>query len=98
MALMDGPDFQGAMNEAYRLVRPGGFIAFSVLHPCFITPGLQWQKDEHGKTTGLCVARYFSKEGFTENWKFGNRPKDENVVPFVRNKAVSLILMRPCFP
>jgi 2-polyprenyl-3-methyl-5-hydroxy-6-metoxy-1,4-benzoquinol methylase len=82
MALMDGPDFEGAMHEAYRLVRPGGFIAFSVLHPCFITPGLQWQKDEHGQTTGLSVARYFSKESFTESWKFGNRPKDDNVVPF----------------
>lgn len=82
MALMDGPDFQGAMHEAYRLIRPGGFIAFSVLHPCFITPGLQWQKDEHGQTTGLSVARYFDRSTFTENWKFGNRPKDENVIPF----------------
>ncbi|MBS0276787.1 MAG: methyltransferase domain-containing protein [Proteobacteria bacterium] len=82
MALMDGPDFQGAMHEAYRLLRPGGFIAFSVLHPCFITPGLHWQKDENGKTTGLCVARYFDRSTFTESWKFGNRPADESVVPF----------------
>ena len=82
MALIDGPDFQGAMNEAYRLLRPGGFVAFSVLHPCFITPGLHWQKDEHGQTTGLCVARYFDRSTFTEIWKFGNRPADENVVPF----------------
>ncbi len=82
MALMDGPDFQGAMHEAFRLVRPGGFVAFSIIHPCFITPGLQWQKDENGQTIGLRVARYFDGASFTENWKFGDRPKHENVEPF----------------
>ncbi|MDG0795496.1 class I SAM-dependent methyltransferase [Pectobacterium punjabense] len=82
MALMDGPDLLGAMHEAYRLLRPGGFIAFSVLHPCFITPGWEWLKNENGQTTGLCVSRYFDKSSFTENWKFGNRPKEENVAPF----------------
>ncbi len=82
MALMDGPDFCGAMREAYRLLRPGGFIAFSVLHPCFITPGLQWLKDEDGNTTSLGVSGYFDKNSFTENWKFGNRPKNEEVRPF----------------
>ncbi|MFQ6162103.1 class I SAM-dependent methyltransferase [Sinorhizobium meliloti] len=35
MALMDGPDFPAAMREAFRLLRPGGFIAFSILHPLF---------------------------------------------------------------
>lgn len=48
MALMDGPDFPAAMREAFRLLRPGGFIAFSVLHPCFVTPELQWQRDVKG--------------------------------------------------
>lgn len=82
MALMDGPDFEGAMREAYRLLRPGGFVAFSVLHPCFITPGLQWLKDQHGNTTSLGVAGYFNNTGFTESWKFGDRPKDDDVKAF----------------
>jgi hypothetical protein len=30
----------------FRLLRPEGFVAFSIPHPCFITPGLRWQKDE----------------------------------------------------
>lgn len=82
MALMDGPDFPGAMREAYRLLRPGGFMLFSVLHPCFITPGLGWEKDAEGRTTGLRVARYFDRSSFTEHWRFGDRPKDEDVLPF----------------
>lgn len=82
MALMDGPDFDGAMREAYRLVRPGGFLAFSILHPCFITPGLRWEKDATGRTTALHVSRYFDSTGFTEHWRFGDRPKDEPVENF----------------
>ncbi len=82
MALMDGPDFGAAMREAYRLVRPGGFLAFSVLHPCFITPGLAWQKNEAGLATALCVSRYFDRTSFTEEWRFGSRPAGEEIRPF----------------
>ncbi|WP_442504136.1 class I SAM-dependent methyltransferase [Marinivivus vitaminiproducens] len=82
MALMDGPDFEGAMHEAYRLVRPGGFIAFSISHPCFITPDLQWQEDDEGRRIALRVSRYFDRTDFTEHWRFGSRPKEEDVTPF----------------
>src|SRR5882672_3496162 len=40
MALMDGPDFPLAMTEIARVVRPGGMVAYSILHPCFATKGL----------------------------------------------------------
>ncbi len=82
LALMDGPDFDGAMREAFRLIRPGGFLAFSILHPCFITPGLHWERDADGQAVALCASRYFDRSTFTENWKFGDRPKDEPVELF----------------
>lgn len=37
MAFMDGPDFNTAAREAYRILRPKGGLYFSVTHPCFMT-------------------------------------------------------------
>ena len=74
MALMDAPEIEGAMHEAHRLLRPGGVLAFSVLHPCFVTPGLRWDRDDEGHAVGLVVARYFDRTPFTERWRFGARP------------------------
>lgn len=70
MAFMDGPDFAGAMRAAVRLVRPGGFVAFSVLHPCFTGRRWRWAKDQAGNTAGLVVSRYFERAGYTDHWSF----------------------------
>jgi SAM-dependent methyltransferase len=39
MALMDVDDLDAAMATVARVVRPGGWFSFSLLHPCF--PGLK---------------------------------------------------------
>jgi len=39
MALMDIDDLDGAMAAAARVLEPGGWFSFSLLHPCF--PGLR---------------------------------------------------------
>jgi SAM-dependent methyltransferase len=51
MALMDGPRFDLAMAECFRVLRPGGRLAFSITHPCFITKGSRWIRDEQGVTS-----------------------------------------------
>jgi len=82
MALMDGPDFPAAMREAHRILRPGGKICFSVLHPCFMTPLQKWLRDEDGRIDGLRVGRYFDTEPFVEQWHFSKRPSVDTVMPF----------------
>lgn len=74
LALMDGPDLPGAMREAYRLLRPGGELAFSVLHPCHVTSGrLRWLTSEGGSTSGLVIGKYHDRQPYTERWTFDGK-------------------------
>jgi SAM-dependent methyltransferase len=70
MALMDSPDFAAAAREAFRILRPGRLFAFSILHPCFVTPEMRWLRDEDGREEALAVRRYFSQESEVEHWRF----------------------------
>jgi SAM-dependent methyltransferase len=71
MALMDSPDFEAAAQEAYRVLRPGGLFAFSVTHPCFVTPSMRWLRDSDGREHALAVSRYFDGSHEIEHWRFG---------------------------
>lgn len=84
MALMDGPDFEGAANEAFRLLRPGGELCFSMTHPCFMTPGFGWVPDDEGREgeLKLTVSHYFSKEPRVEEWRFSKGPIPADSPPF----------------
>jgi SAM-dependent methyltransferase len=77
MALMDGPDFEGAAREILRVLRPGGELIFSITHPCFMTRGYGWVEDENGYAAELIVADYFRRQPYVERWRFkGPAPKD----------------------
>ena len=68
---MDGPDLPAAIRACFRVLRPGGSLCFSVLHPCFITPALRWgPTDGEGATDPrhLRVGRYFEKD---PSWNVG---------------------------
>jgi SAM-dependent methyltransferase len=70
MALMDSPDFNEAARQVFRVLRPGGALAFSVLHPCFVTPGVRWIRGEDGREEALAVGRYFDQRSEIERWRF----------------------------
>lgn len=88
LAFMDGANLPSAMHEAHRLLCAGGTRSFSVLHPCHVTPGLRWERDREGQTTGLVVGRYHDRTPFTEVWRFGDRPPPADGAALVEPFAV----------
>jgi len=82
MAMMDSPDFAGAVREIHRVLIPGGDFFFSISHPCFMTTGFGWIKDEKGNPVKLVQAHYFSTEHYVERWKFSAAKADDGVLPF----------------
>ena len=82
MALMDGPDYQGAIQAIHRVLRPGGELVFSITHPCTHTAGLGWIRDEEGRYLKLTVSDYFAEGSQLSSWRFKGVPREE-CAPFV---------------
>jgi SAM-dependent methyltransferase len=77
MSLMDVCDTEGALVEAARVLRPGGFLQFSIIHPCFYTPRWKWVYEE-GERVGVICGDYFQEsDGETvAEWSFGGAPTE----------------------
>ncbi len=75
MCLMDVPNPEKAIQEAYRVLKPGGFLQFSITHPCFSTPRRRNLRNFSGKTYAIEVGDYFKNlDGRIEEWIFGDAP------------------------
>ena len=71
MSLMDLPEQGLALREAWRVLKPGGFLQFSILHPCFNTKRMDWILDAQGRRVGRVVGDYFDPHwGDVEEWTF----------------------------
>jgi SAM-dependent methyltransferase len=77
MSLMDIPESDEAVREAHRVLKPGGFLQFSILHPCFSTVRWKWVTDEDGERIGVVCGDYFTRtQGRIEEWTFGGAPDE----------------------
>jgi ubiquinone/menaquinone biosynthesis C-methylase UbiE len=85
MCLMDMPDQASVLQEAARVLRPGGFLQFSILHPCFVPPHRRVLRNADGKKFAVELAGYFERiDGRVDTWWFETVPaaEREKVEPF----------------
>lgn len=85
MSLMDMPDHARALAEARRVLRPGGFLQFSILHPCFVPPHRRVVRDAYGAVRGVELGGYFDAvDGKIDTWWFSTLSPEERqeVAPF----------------
>lgn len=74
---MDLPEYDRAFAEAGRVIKPGGFLQFSICHPCTDTPHRKKLKDVSGTTVGLELGGYFGgQQGVVMEWLFPATPKE----------------------
>jgi SAM-dependent methyltransferase len=77
MSLMDVPGHDVALREAFRVLRPGGFLQFSIVHPCFNPPHRRLLRDGDGMAYAVEVGRYFERpDGSVDRWIFSAAPAE----------------------
>ena len=64
-----------ALREAGRVLKPGGFLQFSITHPCFDPPYRKLLRNAHGEAYAVEVGRYFEDtNGRVDEWIFSAAP------------------------
>jgi 2-polyprenyl-3-methyl-5-hydroxy-6-metoxy-1,4-benzoquinol methylase len=77
MSFMDIPETELVLAEAYRVLKPEGFLQFSIEHPCFATPHRRNLRNQAGLTYALEVGDYFRNlQGEIAEWTFGAAPPE----------------------
>jgi len=59
MSFMDIPEIEDVLQEVARVVKPAGFVQFSITHPCFDTAHRVHIRDAQGLTSAFEIGGYF---------------------------------------
>ena len=85
VCFMDIPETGQVLAEAFRVLKSGGFLQFSITHPCYDTPHRRNLRDETGRTHAIEVGGYFTDPaGAVQEWSFSAAPPEARagLLPF----------------
>jgi SAM-dependent methyltransferase len=82
MSLMDVADPERTLLEVARVLRPGGFVQFSVVHPVMSTPIGRWVNDDQGVRQARAIGGYFYQGPLTETWTTAPTQLRDRYQPF----------------
>jgi len=85
MSMMDMANQRQVLKSVHRVLKPGGFLQFSILHPCFVPPSRKNIRDETGEAVAVQISDYFDEaDGKIERWVFSSIPDEEKakLTPF----------------
>lgn len=93
MSLMDMTDPVAAIKEAFRVLKPDGFLQFNICHP---NTDMQFRHvafDEDYNVIGLTVGGYYNAEPAIDEWMFGSASEEiRQVVPVFKIPCIRLTL------
>ena len=63
---MDLEDADNVFSECHRVLKDGGILYYSIVHPAFYD--CRWQKDENGYRYGKTMSRYIAPYSFNNDF------------------------------
>ncbi len=90
MSFQDMPEQDRVLADVFRLLRPGGFLQFSVTHPCYDTKTRRKIRDEEGRHYAYEIGGYWDTAPWAPEWIFSDAPPEDKerwpkfVTPYFR--------------
>ena len=103
MSLMDVEDYEGAIDEAWRVLVPSGRLFMSITHPCFSPPVSGWIKSETGELKFFAIDRYmehaewddFIADSFARPVVRRHKPLQDFIGPLLRRGFLLRVFQEP---
>lgn len=88
LALMDIPDLAAVVGQMSRVLRPDGWLVFTLTHPCFLAPHASWTSKDPA-TASRVIHNYLAER----HWRSNNPEGVRRVGAYHRTSSTYLNLL-----